>query len=147
MRGKLWGTPPRAASDKAAELGFLRLVVVRTGRGAENGPIDKVSSLIAGTLAKRGLAQHALASLAIHRINGWLSERFASAPPRVVRIADGTVVVACGHSIIAQELQAQLPELNAFIASECPFARISAVRLVRSDDAAGNALAPGNPPA
>jgi hypothetical protein len=109
--------------------------------------IDKVSSLIAGTLAKRGLATHALASLALHRVNAWLAERVPPGAAKATRLADGVLAVECSHSIILQELQAQTPELKAFLARECPFAAISDVRLSRFDAGAGNTLAPGNPPA
>lgn len=100
--------------------------------------MDKLSSLIGGALAKRGLAGHALASLALHRVNGWLIERFPSggAPARAERIADGVLHIACSHSIILQELQSRLPELRAFLTLECPFLPVSEIRLAR-----------GNPPA
>lgn len=115
---------------------------------AENGGIDRISSLITGALARRGLAGNALSSLAIHRVNAWIAGRFpVPVPPaRAERIVDGTLRISCDHSAILQELQLQLPELRAFVARECPFVAVSEIRLARADTA-GNALAPGNPPA
>lgn len=121
--------------------------VVSRGHGAENAAIDRVSSLIAGTLAKRGLATHALGSLAVHRANVWLRERFPVSAARAVSIADNALRIECSHSIVLQELQAQTDELKRFLAAECPFASIHEVRLMRADGGAINALAPGNPPA
>ncbi len=110
--------------------------------------IDRVSSLITGALAKRGLAEHAMASLALHRINGWIAGAFASKnpPAKAERIAEGVLTIGCSHSVVLQEMQVRLPELRAFIAAECPFAAIADIRLSRDDGKAGNALAPGNPP-
>lgn len=110
--------------------------------------MDRASQLITGVLAKRGLARHALASMAIHRVDGWLAARFPSAGAASVRsISDGVLAVECSHSIVLQELQLQLPELRAFCDAECPFASIREIRLSRSGEGPGNALAPGNPPA
>jgi hypothetical protein len=116
---------------------------------AENVGVDRISSLIAGTLAKRGLAQHALASMALHRVNAWIAAAFPGARPsaHAERIADGVLTVACDHSVIVQELQLRLPELKRFIEAECPFATIVDVRVIRSQGGPGNALAPRNPPA
>lgn len=85
--------------------------------------------------------------MAIHRVNAWLAERLPPASARATRIADHVLSVECSHSIVLQELQAQLPELKRFLASECPFAAIQDVRLARADGSAPNTLAPGNPPA
>ncbi len=126
---------------------FSPIAVVPRPPEAHDGSIDKVSSLIAGTLAKRGLAQHALASLTLHRVNAWLAKRLPPGSARATRIADHVLTVECSHSIVLQELQLQSAELRAFIASECPFSSITDLRLSRSDGNAGNTLAPGNPPA
>lgn len=115
----------------------------------DNDGIDKVSTLIAGALAKRGLAEHALTSLTLFRVNEWLKERFptADSPARAQRVADHVLHIACTHSIILQELQQQLPDLHRFLATNCPFSAVQEIRLSRGDARAGNALAPGNPPA
>ena len=110
--------------------------------------MDRVSSLIAGTLAKRGLAKHALSSMALHRVNEWLARQFPTgSPAKAVRITDNVLQIDCTHSVILQELQLRLPELRAFLAAECPFAAVTDIRLSRADGIPGNALAPGNPPA
>ncbi len=110
--------------------------------------MDRASNLITGVLAKRGLARHALAAMAVHRVNGWLRERFPAAGAASVRtVADGVLAIECGHSIVLQELQLQLVELKAFCDAECRFASIREIRLSRSGEGPGNALAPGNPPA
>lgn len=114
----------------------------------ENDLVDRASNLITGVLAKRGLARHALAAMAVHRVNGWLRERFPAAGAASVRtVADGVLAIECGHSIVLQELQLQLVELKAFCDAECRFASIREIRLSRSGEGPGNALAPGNPPA
>ncbi len=109
--------------------------------------MDRVSSLIAATLAKRGLGQHALAALALHRVNGWLTEAFPNGnnPSRAEEVSDGVLHIACFHAVILQELQLRLPELRQFLQKECPFARIKDIRLYRSDGRPENALAPENP--
>lgn len=111
--------------------------------------MDRVSFLIAGTLAKRGLAQNALASLALHRTNAWLAAAFplGDSPAAAERLADGVLHIRCSHSVILQELQSRLPELRRFLASDCPFAAVTEIRLSRASGPPGNALAPGNPPA
>ena len=115
---------------------------------ADNGRIDRVSNLITGALSKRGLAGHALASMAIHRVNVWLKERFPAPGAAAVRtVKDGVLLIECGHSVVLQELQLQAVELLAFCDAECPFASIREIRLSRSGEGPGNALAPGNPPA
>ena len=88
-----------------------------------------------------------MASLALHRINGWLAARFAAPTPpaSAERISEGVLTIGCAHSVVVQELQLQLAELRAFIASECPFAGITEIRIVRDDGKAGNALAPEKP--
>lgn len=128
---------------------FRRLPVVAGVRAADTGGIDRISSLIAGTLAKRGLATHALSSLALHRVNAWLDERFPGmrSPAVAEKVADGTLFITCVHSVVLQELQLRLPELRRFLATECPFAAITDIRLSRGTGGAGNALAPENPPA
>ncbi len=114
----------------------------------DNARIDRVSSLITGVLSRRGVASQALASMALHRINGWLGERFPSPKAAVARsIVDGVLLVECSHSVILQELQLQMVELKAFCNAECTSTGISDIRIARSGDAPGNALAPGNPPA
>ena len=86
--------------------------------------------------------------MAVHRVNAWLAERFPAPGAATARvIKDGTLHVECAHSIILQELQLQLTDLRAFCDTECRFASISEIRLARSGDGPGNALAPGNPPA
>lgn len=110
--------------------------------------MDRASQLITGVLAKRGLASHALASMAIHRIDAWLAARFPSRSAAIVRtVKEGVLSIECSHSIVLQELQLQLNELKAFCDAECPFASIREIRLSRSGEGTGNALAPGNPPA
>lgn len=115
---------------------------------ADNGGIDRVSSLITGALARRGLAQHALASMSKHRVDAWLAARFPSKTAATVRIIkDGVLFIECAHSVILQELQLQLVDLRAFCDAECSFSSIKEIRLSRSGEGPGNALAPGNPPA
>lgn len=115
---------------------------------AENERIERVSQLITGALSKRGLAGHAMASMAIHRVNSWLKERFPAAGAASVRtVKDGVLLIECSHSVILQELQLQLVDLRAFCDTECRFASIHEIRLSRSGETSGNALAPGNPPA
>lgn len=110
--------------------------------------MDRASQLITGALAKQGLARHALAAMAIHRVNGWLRKRFPADGVAFVRsIADGTLSIECRHSIVLQELQLQITDLRSFCETECPFASIRDIRLSRSGEGSGNALAPGNPPA
>jgi predicted nucleic acid-binding Zn ribbon protein len=110
--------------------------------------MDKVSSLITTALAKRGLAHHALASLARTRVQGWLQGRFSAAhAPTVGSIKEGVLLIDCPHPIVLQELQVLLPDLKAFLCQECPFAHISDIRISRSSDPSRKPLAPGNTPA
>lgn len=86
--------------------------------------------------------------MALHRVNGWLRDRFPSPKAAVARsIIDGVLLVECSHSVILQELQLQLVDLRAFCDAECRAAAISGIRLSRSGEVPGNALAPGNPSA
>lgn len=132
---RFWGSRARPASDSR-------------GKVADNERIERASNLITGALSKRGLAGHAMASMAIHRVNTWLKERFPSQGAASVRtIKDGVLLIECSHSVVLQELQLQSVDLRAFCDTECRFASIQEIRLSRSGETSGNALAPGKPPA
>ncbi len=137
-----------AASDWCCDgVVFLAFHVVSSLRYVENRVIDRVSSLITGTLARRGLALHALGSLALHRANVWLHERFPAASAQAIRITDHVLVIECSHSIVLQELQAQSVDLKHYLASECPFAALENIQLLRAGAEPVNPLAPGKAPA
>lgn len=111
--------------------------------------METVFSLMHNALARRGLGENAWASLALHRINQWLSERFPQGnnAVRAERIVDHVLYIACSHSALLQELQQQLPDLRSFLTDNCPFMAITDIRMVRSTPQGGNVLAPANPPA
>lgn len=96
--------------------------------------MDRVSSLIVGSLAKRGLARHATSSLVLHRVNCWIQQRFSGVPasPTASTVEDGVLVIRCSHAIQVQELQLQLADLRQFLASDCPFFTLRDVRLIRA---------------
>ncbi len=96
--------------------------------------MEHIFKLLPGVLQKRGLQEHAVSALVVHRARSWIAEQLPSAAPylEVLKINDGTLFIACTHSIAAQECQAALSDLRSFLQQECPFAVIRDVRLARS---------------
>lgn len=96
--------------------------------------MDHIFKLLPGVLQKRGLREHAVSALVVHRARSWIAERLPSVCSylEVLKINDGTLFIACRHSIAAQECQAVLSDLCSFLQQECPFAVIRDVRLART---------------
>lgn len=95
--------------------------------------MDRVFSVLPKVLNKRGLQQHAEGALVVHRVERWVSKRLPDlgACVHVKKVQDGVVFLTCTHSVALQECRALIPDLKAYIASECAFAKISDVRIAR----------------
>jgi hypothetical protein len=95
--------------------------------------MDKVSSFLTAVLHKRGLATHAGSALIVHRCEQWIKERMPDISPfvQVRSVQDGTLIIACSHSIAQQECQTASADLIADLARNEPFIRISSVRTIR----------------
>ncbi len=95
--------------------------------------MDHVASILPAVLRKRGLGKHADAALVAHTARSWLTVKLPEhAQELSVRsFKDGELIVACGHSIAAQECQALAHELKTYLTAELPHACVASVRLVR----------------
>ncbi|HVW67109.1 MAG TPA: DciA family protein [Candidatus Peribacteraceae bacterium] len=95
--------------------------------------MDRVFSVLPKVLHKRGLQQHAEGALVVHRLEKWIAHRLVdlSACVHVKKVQDGVVFLTCSHSVALQECRALIPDLKAYIASECGFAHISDIRIAR----------------
>lgn len=95
--------------------------------------MDRVDSLLAQVLHRRGLQSQATASLVVHQAQEWLQRtlpRF-STDLRAKQLKDGTLIVEAANSIAAQEGQQQLPLLKAYLQEECGHKTLEMVQLVR----------------
>ena len=95
--------------------------------------MDKVSSLIGGILAKRGLREHAEAAMLTHRIGSWMKEKNARLATivKVGSLKDGVVILHCDHSIALRECQDLLPDLQAFLSAQPGWMASVRVRVAR----------------
>jgi hypothetical protein len=95
--------------------------------------MDKVSSFLTAVLNRRGLASHAGSALVVHRCEQWIKERLPNISPFVTvrSVQDGTLIIACSHSIAQQECQSASADLIADLTRNEPLIRISAVRTIR----------------
>jgi len=96
--------------------------------------MDHLASILPTVLGKRGLKDHAQAALVVHRAQLWVGGRLASLKEllTVRKLEDGTLFIACGHSIALQECQAIVPELLAYLQKECRFSSVRSIRLARN---------------
>ena len=96
-----------------------------------------MSDLLPKVLRKRGLADHANAALATHRAQGWLHKELPAlrGMARVLCLQGGELQIGCSHAIAAQECQACVEGLLAYLQENCPGVVIRSVRVVRSTEA------------
>lgn len=79
--------------------------------------MDTMDAVLKKTLAKKGLLNHAEASVITYRAQEWLHrelEEFKDAIA-VTKVKDGTVHVRCSHSIASQECAMQKQNLLDFL--------------------------------
>ncbi len=95
--------------------------------------MDRAFSLLSGVLNRRGLKDHAISALVVHKARFWLRERLPSSDGfvHISKIADGVLFIQCNHSIMLQECTGVIPEMKEFLARECPFLVVSDIRVVR----------------
>ena len=95
--------------------------------------MDHIFSVLPKVLHKRGLSAHANASLVVVRAQRWLQENAPEIAPavQVKKVEDGELLLACEHSIAAQECQPLLPRLLAHLRSQSPGLPIREIRLQR----------------
>ncbi len=95
--------------------------------------MDHLSSILPRVLHKRGLHKHALAALAVHKATEWLQAALPGLADQfhIEHLQDGTLTIACGHSIASQECLPLLPSLTEYLQRECVGAGVREVRLVR----------------
>src|SRR3989344_3244876 len=85
--------------------------------------MDRISTVLSRVLSRRGLSQEAQASLVVHRAREWITLHAPSLVGGVYveRIVGEDLLLSFDHSLFAQEAQAFLPSLLAFLRSECGF--------------------------
>jgi len=91
--------------------------------------MDHISILLKKALNKRGLLQHAQASLAVTKAQKWLEEHVSDAS--AVSLKEGTLTVACINSIAAQECHAQIDDLKKYLTEECDVKGLEEIRIIR----------------
>lgn len=95
--------------------------------------MDKLSLVLPKVLQRRGLAKHANGALVAHRAKSWLDARLPQMETfvRVEKFKDGTLFLACSHSVALQECQGSTAELLQFLQLECPFEPVLDIRVIR----------------
>lgn len=96
--------------------------------------MDRMFTIIPGVLNRRGLKDHAIGALVVHKAKQWMTKRlpFCADVLHVTKVQDGVLFILCDHSIALQECSGVIPELKEFLAKECPFMPVSEVRIVRT---------------
>jgi hypothetical protein len=95
--------------------------------------MDSVGSLLPKVLRRRGLYEHAAASLVTLKAQEWLTAElpmFAGAIT-VPRFSQGVLEIACANSIASQECHSLVPVLLAHLTRECEGMSVKEVRVVR----------------
>ena len=78
--------------------------------------MEHLRSILPKVLQKRGLQKHVLSSLVIEHTRIWLSENTFSDDMAVAKTyKDKLLSIEVEHSIIAQELQMQIPVLKEYL--------------------------------
>lgn len=95
--------------------------------------MDKLSSVLPKVLHKRGIEKHATGALVVHRAKIWIVEHLAHLQTMmmVTKLQDGVLHISCTHSVAIQECQGSIGELMQYLRTECPFAGIKDIRVVR----------------
>lgn len=95
--------------------------------------MDKLSLVLPKVLRKRGLGTHAYGALAAYHARQWMDGRLPELRDaiRVLRLKDGVLHFSCTHSVAVQECQGVSEELLQFLRVECPFERITDIRVLR----------------
>ncbi len=95
--------------------------------------MDHIFRVLPRVLQKRGIAEHAQAALVVHRAAEWLRKELPhlSKHARVTRLKDTILTIECSHPIAAQECQGQSALLLSFLQENCPFMKVSEVRVGR----------------
>ncbi len=96
--------------------------------------MDSLGSILPKVLHRRGLHAQASASLVTFKATEWLTLALPGLVHEltVEHLRDGTLTIACGHPIAAQECQALVPGLLEYLQRECPSISIREIRLTRS---------------
>lgn len=96
--------------------------------------MERIFGIIPGVLNRRGLKDHAIGALAVHKATHWIANRlpFCAEVIHVTKLQDGVLFILCDHSVALQECSGAVSDLRDFLAKECPLARISEVRITRS---------------
>jgi len=95
--------------------------------------MDNIKDLIPKMLKKRGLQDHANASLIIFQTKTWLVENLPDfhsfLTPMCVK--DSVLIISCDNSVAAQECQQVHSQLLAHLLGECGHTEIQSIRLIR----------------
>jgi hypothetical protein len=99
--------------------------------------MDRLRSVLPKVLKKRGLYHQASASHITHAGQRWLEESLGNLGSfvSIKSYSQGTLTIACAHSVAAQECQALLPAFREYLSREFPDHRLLEVRLVRETKA------------
>lgn len=95
--------------------------------------MDRAFSLLSGVLNRRGLKDHAVSALAVHKAKHWLDTRLPACKElvRISKVAEGVLFIECEHAVVLQECAGVIPEMKDFMAKECPFLPITDIRITR----------------
>ncbi len=96
--------------------------------------MDRVSSVLVGVLARRGLQSHADGALIVYRATHWIGGHLPAMAGvlHVQNYKEGTLSITADHSIALHECTAVMADLKTYLASECAFARIADIRISRA---------------
>jgi len=83
--------------------------------------MQHIRDLLPGVLKKRGLHDHAEASLAVFHAQQWLAEHLPQCWDALCASAlrDGTLTVTALHSVAAQECQEHAQALLEYLRQDC----------------------------
>lgn len=97
--------------------------------------MDHIGSVLPKVLSRRGLVEHAHAALIVYNAQQWLKVRAPclTGVTVVQKFQNGTLLIACGHSLALQECRGLSQELVYFLQQERRFADVRTVRLVRAE--------------
>jgi hypothetical protein len=99
--------------------------------------MNRLSTLLAKVIRKCGLQHHVEAGLIVHHANAWLSEHLPTLTGDVKAShfgEDGVLMLACAHSVAAQECQLCLPHLAVYLRETCSNISLKSIRIIRSRD-------------
>ena len=96
--------------------------------------MDKLGTILPGVLQKRGLKDHAQASVVVHLAELWIEKHLPhiSASLHAVTLRDGSsLILESTNSIAAQEMMPHLDPLLRYLKSEAPQHALREIRVIR----------------